>query len=240
MRMFRPVFILLVCTACVGAQGSRSVPVKTCSQISLARPGLGASYRGTLRIDDYKLAFTIPQGLTGWGADPVAPFHGFTIFLASDDDRSSCIIFEIYLRVEPGQTGTRRHGVKTMIGDVPAWKENATGAINGTELTNVTVRFSYAHDREVDDGTVRLVTPTKDISRAPYSRRSSRRFGLLANSPLPICEGAPRTSHWRREVNLEALLSTSVCWPSNSLLLSDFHARSFTSLPVSWDNVNGG
>jgi len=74
-------------------------------------------------------------------------------------------MFEIYLRVELGQRETRRHGTKVTIGGVPAWREDVAGAINGTEFTNVTVRFSHAHDREIDDGTVRLVTPTKDVSR---------------------------------------------------------------------------
>jgi hypothetical protein len=74
-------------------------------------------------------------------------------------------MFEISLRVELGQRETMRRGTKVTIGGVLAWREDVAGAINGTECTNVTVRFSHAHDREVDGGTVWLVTPTQDVSR---------------------------------------------------------------------------
>ena len=157
--------LFLASSACVAAQGPQSGRVKTCSQISVAHPGFGASYRGAMRNDDYKLSLTIPDGLTGWGADPVAPFHGFTIFLPSGDDRSSCIMFEIHLRVDLGQREAKHRGVKMMIGDVTAWREEATGTISGTDFTNVTIRFSVTRGQDVDDGTVRLVTPTKDIAR---------------------------------------------------------------------------
>jgi len=164
MRILMPA-LFLASAACVAAQGLQSGQVKTCPQISLARPGFGASYRGAVRNDDYKLSLTIPDGLTGWGADPVAPFHGFTIFLPPDDNQPSCIMFEIHLRVDLGQREAKHRGVKMMIGDVTAWREEATGTINGTDFTNVTIRFSAARGQDVDDGTVRLVTPTKDIGR---------------------------------------------------------------------------
>jgi hypothetical protein len=162
MKMFVPL-IVVVSTACIAAQSPRSGQVKTCSQISLARPGFGVSYSGVVRNDDYKFSLTVPEGLTGWGADPVAPFHGFTIFLP--DGQSSCIMFEIHLRIDLNPREARHRGTKVVIGDVTAWKEEATGTINGTGFTNITVRFSVAHGQDVDDGTVRLVTPTKDIGR---------------------------------------------------------------------------
>jgi hypothetical protein len=150
---------------CLSAQSSRSGQVRLCSQISLARPGFGASYRGTVRNDDYRVSLTIPDGLTGWGAGPVAPFHGFTIFLPSDDDQSICIIFEIHLRVDIGQPEAKPRGEKITVGGIAAWQEETTGTIDGKQFTNIAVRFSVVHRKEVDDGTVWLVTRTKDLSR---------------------------------------------------------------------------
>jgi hypothetical protein len=163
MKLFTPLLIL-VSTSCAAAQDSRSVPVKGCSQISRARLGFGASYRGAVRNDDYKLSMTIPEGLTGWGADPVAPFHGFTIFLPADKGLLSCIAFEIHLRVDLGPLRIRRRGRELMVGGVKAWKEEATGEMDGTKLTNVTIRFSVPHGQEIDDGTVRMVTPARDLA----------------------------------------------------------------------------
>jgi hypothetical protein len=69
------------------------------------------------------------------------------------------------LRVETGQQEASGHGAKVMIGNIAALKEEATGTINRTEFTNVTIWFTVAHGQETDDGTVWLVTPTKDLSR---------------------------------------------------------------------------
>lgn len=160
------VFLLIAVPAVrLAAQGPRFGQVKTCSQISLARPGFGVPYRGTVRNDDYKLSLIVPGGLTGWGADPVAPFHGFTIFLPPDGNQSSCIMFEIHLRVNLGLRESRHRGARVMIGDVPGWKEEAAGTINGVEFTNVTIRFSVAQGHEVDDGAVWLVTPARDVDK---------------------------------------------------------------------------
>lgn len=164
MKMLAPVFIL-ACAACPAAQGHQPEPVRTCSQISLVRPGFGAAYRGAVGNDDYKFTLTIPEGLVGWGADPVAPFHGFTIFLPSGDDPPACIVFEIHLRVERGQREAWRRGTKVVIGGVTGWREEVTGTTGGTSFTNIIIRFSVIRSQETDDGTVRLVTPTKDLGK---------------------------------------------------------------------------
>jgi hypothetical protein len=91
------------------------------------------SYRGAIRNDDYKLSVTIPQGLTGWGADSVAPFHGFTIFLSSEGGQSSCLMLEIHLRVDPDDRAGVGHGARIAIGSVTGWKREANGMINGAE-----------------------------------------------------------------------------------------------------------
>jgi hypothetical protein len=207
MKMLMPI-LFLASAACIVAQGPRPGQVKTCAEISLARPGFGESYRGSMRIDDYKLSLAIPAGLTGWGADPVAPFHGFTIFLPSDDDQPSCIMFEIYLRVDLGQREATPRGTRVMIGAVPAWKEEATGTINGTDFTNLTVRLSVAHGQEVDDGTVRLVTPTKGIGRQrsvfdgflaqlKFDRRSVRKLWM----PTPTMGSATSPARLHDDAN---------------------------------------
>jgi len=76
-------------------QEATSFSVVTCDTISLARPGSGTSYIGSIDNSDYRFSAVIPNGLTAWGAGPVAPFHGFVFFLNNKGSRASCINFEI-------------------------------------------------------------------------------------------------------------------------------------------------
>jgi len=165
-------FLPLALTAAAPLQDLRTGPIRTCASISLARPGFGTSYRGTVRNDDYKLSLAIPEGLTGWGADPVAPFHSFTIFLSQDGDQSSCIVFEIHLRVDRDERADGLRGARIRLGNFVGRQEESAGTINGAEVTNVRIRFSVSRAQEVDDGDVWLVTPTKDLekSRAIFDR----------------------------------------------------------------------
>jgi len=154
----------LLSTVYVAAQCPILGQAKTCPEVSLARQGIGASYKGEVRNDDYELRLTIPPGLTGWGADPVAPFHGFTIFL-SDDGQSSCIEFEIHLRVNTQAGAIRHRGAKMMLGGATAWKDETRGIKNGIEFANISVQFTIARSQEIDDGTVIFVTPTRELGK---------------------------------------------------------------------------
>jgi hypothetical protein len=132
LRAICPLLLVGMATARLEAQVSRPGRVSTCSEASLVEPGFGASYRGTVTNDDYKLVLSIPDGLTGWGADPIAPFHGFTIFLSAED-RSTCIVFEIHLRVELSPPKNNRRGTPVVIGGVPALKQIVAGTVNRVE-----------------------------------------------------------------------------------------------------------
>jgi hypothetical protein len=159
------ILLLFFSMYAIAAQETRPGGAQTCAQVSLARRGFGASYQGTVRNDDYKFRVTIPEGLKGWGADPVAPFHGFTVFLPSEGDLNSCIVLEIHLRVELGEREARHRGTKVAFGGVTGWKQEATGTVSGTEISNITIRFSVVHARRVDDGTIWLISPTKDMAK---------------------------------------------------------------------------
>jgi len=146
---------------------SQDEPVKTCTAISLSRPGFGVAYRGPVKNDDYGLIADVPSGLTGWGADPVAPFHGFTIFLPSDNSSSGCILFEIHLRVdlgEHGQPSMRRSSARAVrIGNVRGWQEEKIGEAGGIGLENIVIEFSIPRDGGVADGSVWLISPLADL-----------------------------------------------------------------------------
>jgi hypothetical protein len=146
-------------------QKARTEAVKTCHEASLARPGFGASYRDTLDNSDYGLHLKIPEGLTGWGADPIAPFHGFTIFLPSSDGEAACIVFEIHLRVELGERPVGRAGARVVLGNVPAFQRKVRGKANGRDFTDETLNFSITRGREADEGTAELVSPTRSLAR---------------------------------------------------------------------------
>jgi hypothetical protein len=111
----------------------------------------------------------IPAGLTGWGADPVAPFHGFTVFLAGRDKLISCIRFDISLRVdlgEPGESPYRPNGARPVkVGNITGWRVERTGQVNGTVLKNVLITYSVRRKGEEDEGSVWLVTPAKDFQK---------------------------------------------------------------------------
>ena len=79
MRALDRIAILMTVLASAEVAGGQqpSTRVLTCETISLARPGYGVAYRGEAKNGDYRFTATIPTGLTGWGAAPVAPFHGF-------------------------------------------------------------------------------------------------------------------------------------------------------------------
>jgi hypothetical protein len=140
-----------------------------CESITNSKSGTGVAYRGTLRNSDYGISLQIPSGQTGWGAAPEAPFHGFAIFF--DDQSKSCISFEIHLRVDAGDSksmSSAPSAKRVRLGNRNGWEERNTDMIDGVEWTNITVRFSMHHVRsrsEIDDGSITLVTPTRDKGR---------------------------------------------------------------------------
>lgn len=159
------VFLLLEISGTYGAPSQ----VQGCDGFTNAQPGHGVAYKGTLRNSDYGLTVKIPPGQTGWGAAPEAPFHGFAIFLT--EDLKTCILFEIHLRVDSDDSkgiSSRLSATRIKLGNRNGWEEQSTGVIDGSEWTNVTVRYSIRHVRsakEIDDGTIILVTRTQDKNK---------------------------------------------------------------------------
>ena len=84
--------LLILSSAQAGA-----ADVWTCSGVSLAGPGNGVPYKGTIRNSDYRFTARIPIGLTGWGAGSSAPFTGFIVYLSNQEGRAACINFEIHV-----------------------------------------------------------------------------------------------------------------------------------------------
>jgi hypothetical protein len=161
---FASALIGLMCVSCAAAQSPWGA-VKTCAQITQARPGLGVSYKGTVKNDDYRLVLSVPSALTAWGAAPDAPFHGFVMYLPSGDGKSSCIGFTVYLYVELGIRRQCHFGDRVVVAGTPAWEEKVSGRKNRTEFTNISVSFSYAlRDGRTFDAAAWFVTPTQDLA----------------------------------------------------------------------------
>jgi hypothetical protein len=152
-------FALLAAVASV-ALGESPDPLQSCAMATGALPGFGAAYRGVFENDDYKLRAVIPKGFTAWGAAPVAPFHGFAIFLNAS--RSACIVLEIHRRVDLGEGLPNSRGPNAQIGNVKGNKDESTGSLAGLTLRNVWIAFSARHNPEVFDGYVLFVTPISD------------------------------------------------------------------------------
>jgi hypothetical protein len=150
----------------LGAQTSSDhrTQVMSCSSLSLARAGYGVQYQGRVTNDDYGLVMVIPENLTGWGAANVAPFHGFTIYLPGSTGTAACIVFEIHLRVNLGEssgsaTSSGDHGYAVAVGNVQGQRKEKAGLIGGIRCKNVLVEFSVRHGTEIFDGSVWLTTP---------------------------------------------------------------------------------
>jgi len=143
-------------------QATSGRKISTCNEVTLARPGRGVAYRGLVQNSDYGLAVTIPDGLVGWGAAPEAPFHGFTIFL--DSGRTSCIIFEVHLRVELPEDrnvinpGAER-GHRIDVGNRRGWQVVESGQIGGSTVRNVNVALELPHRGYVNDANITFITP---------------------------------------------------------------------------------
>ncbi len=138
----------------------------TCKQATLTKPVLGVAYQGFLSNEDYGLTGKIPQGLTGWsGVAAGAPFHGFTIFL--DDQMSSCIIFEIHIRVNDVDAPPVLKSAKRFrLGDAEARQSASRGRGTNGLLTNVSTTFSIARPDAMEDGVIRLVASGRDLGHA--------------------------------------------------------------------------
>jgi hypothetical protein len=148
----------------------------TCDMISLARVGYGVPYTGLVTNRSYRFSVNIPPGLTGWGAAPGAPFHGFTIFLDDDAPATSCIDFMIGIHVdlpEDSSAGFRARGaVRVKVGNRSGLEMSRRGFRHGTSFDNIIVELSNPHGDCRYDITITLVTPTRDRKRTELTFRS--------------------------------------------------------------------
>jgi hypothetical protein len=156
----------LLGSAIPAAQSARNSTVLTCHEISLARPGNGASYSGTVQNYDYDFSATIPDGLTGWGAAPGAPFHGFTVYLGKD--QKSCINFEIHMRVllpedeavrESGARQAKAITTRVKAGNRVGVQTIETGEADGLEFENLTIFLELPRNGYKNDAVVTFITP---------------------------------------------------------------------------------
>lgn len=150
------------------AQAQGGLPARVpspCNEVTLTRPEIGAAYRGRVSNDDYHFSVQVPHGLTGWsGTADSAPFHGFTIFLGSDG--GSCIVFEVHIRVDEENVPHHPGDAKPLyLGKAAAWQMAIKGNRNGVELENVLTSYSFSQPDQTDDGSVTLVTNSRDKAR---------------------------------------------------------------------------
>jgi len=132
----------------------------TCSQVSLARPGVGSAYIGMFRNGDYNFSVRIPHGITAWsGVADGAPFHGFEIFL--DPKLQACIVLEIHIRIPENSPDTRDAGGETVqLGKANGRIMMSTGLVNGIKMERITTAFSFKQPDQTDDGEILLITPS--------------------------------------------------------------------------------
>lgn len=147
--------------------------VLSCAGSTLARPLRGVAYTGLVTNSDYRFSTQLPEGLTGWGAAPNAPFHGFALFLheAGTPERSSCVVFEIHLRImlpedEPDLRTFSTRPTPVKVGNRTGQQITRMGKVDGIELFNRTVMLELPRDSYTDDVSLTLVAPERGRSKA--------------------------------------------------------------------------
>lgn len=167
--------ILFGWVGCAAASVAAAEPpgVISCVGTGYTGPGIGPSYSGRIRNDDYSVTAAVPHGLVGWGgvADS-APFHGFIIYL--DGTRQSCIQLEIHLRVNEEDRPIKEAGAKSLsLGKAKAWQVRRSGTVGGVRLVNVATTFTFQQPDQNDDGVILLISPQKNM---PKSRQIYKEF----------------------------------------------------------------
>jgi hypothetical protein len=158
--------LLLVNTTQAENAGGPRREVVSCQQATLARPGNGRSYSGAFVNEDYALSVRVPDGLKGWdGSAQDAPFHGFEIAL--DSTMTTCIVFEVHLRVEDGDAPRHFRGEKAIqLGKAHGWQTVTRGSVDKVSTVNVRTTFSFERPGETDDGEILLVAPSETYEKA--------------------------------------------------------------------------
>ena len=143
----------------------------TCEKVSLARPGMGVSYKGTVRNSDYRFSATVPDGLEGWGAGGNAPFHGFAFYPRYASDATICVVFSIQMHVDlpedraasAQRSAAMRH---VRVGNRTGLKASTSGSVKGTSYENETVSLELPRRGYHNDVVITLVTPTSEREQA--------------------------------------------------------------------------
>jgi len=155
------------------AQQQHDSHVLSCASETLARPHQGVSYHGIFTSSDYRFSLTIPRGITGWGAAPGAPFHGFAIFLHDTDNaaHASCIILRVEHEVRlpddsPSNSELVSAGVPVTVGNRVALKRKVIGSNKGVPLENTSISLELPRESYRDFLEITMVTPLSDRHRA--------------------------------------------------------------------------
>ncbi len=163
--------VSLFSPAWLRCQHAREPSISTCDLETLAQPGIGVSYIGTVHNDDYRFSATIPDGLVGWGAAPNAPFHGFSIFINPEAKVRSCIVFRVAIHVDLERDKAARaredsRFERITVGGRPATRTSSVGTARGTVYENVNVWLQVPHKKDdTHDVEIVLVTPKDDSAR---------------------------------------------------------------------------
>jgi len=154
------------------AQSQGVARTVSCNQAFSSAPHVGEAFRGVVQNSDYHFVAHVPPGLTGWtGTGESAPFHGFAIFLA--DDRRSCIVFEIHVRVDQSDAPKRPIDAKPIVlGHARGWEIETAAKEDSEQFTNVRTVFSFRQRDQIDDGSVLLIAPAKRLPEAMAQYRA--------------------------------------------------------------------
>src|ERR1035438_2292639 len=137
--------------------------VRNCSSFRTVGSGFGVQYRRAV-YNDYFTA-TIPPGLTGWGAGPGAPFHGFEIYFDPKGYGETCIEVDVGIFVDldldhPPDVRPATVGTPVRVGDRPGFQQIIHGAVGGKNLENIVNVVLWNRGGTQAGLAITLVTPS--------------------------------------------------------------------------------
>jgi hypothetical protein len=158
--------LLAVATAVPVLPAETSGGALSCQNIVLPMED-GATYRESVRNEDYRFAAVIPAGKTGWGVEAPAPFHGFTMFLDGDGRYragESCIDLYVGVRVSlpedsSQESAGRRVRNRVDVGNRRGFEVVDKETVGGRPFLVVTVNVDLPRPSGSDYMSLTLISP---------------------------------------------------------------------------------
>ncbi len=147
------------------------------------------TYRGTVSDSVYLFSVTIPPGVVGYGNTPVAPFHGFRIFLNDYAEARACLfmmigismwdIFQYDFDEKARKKASRPVGRRVMVGNREGRRVRSVRRVNGEVWLSTEIWVSLPRQGSTDVWSVQFWRRKKDPHRVADEKLFTEFLGSL-------------------------------------------------------------